>query len=89
VTKDDLPIYQAAAERGKLSTRCRLMLSIFPTGTVAERIKQVEGFGVRSGFGDDWLRLWGLKFVLDGGPEGGALDAPYLNDPTTDLSITY
>ena len=82
VTKDDLPIYQAAWERGKLSTRCRLMLSIFPAGPVAERIKQVEGFGVRSGFGDDWLRLWGLKFVLDGGPEGGALDAPYVNDPT-------
>ena len=82
VLRDDLPLYQAAQERGGLCTRCRLMLLIFPAGSVADRIKQIEGYGVRSGFGDDWLRLWGLKFVMDGGPEGGALDAPYANDPT-------
>ncbi len=82
VMRDDLPLYQAAQERGGLSTRCRLMLLISPAGSVADRIKHIEGYGVRSGFGDDWLRLWGLKFVIDGGPEGGALDAPYANDPT-------
>ena len=82
VMRDDLPLYQAAQERGGLSTRCRLMLLISPAGSVADRIKRIEGYGVRSGFGDDWLRLWGLKFVIDGGPEGGALDAPYANDPT-------
>lgn len=82
VVRDDLPRYQAAQERGGLSTRCRLMLLVYPAGSVADRIKQIEGYGVRSGFGDDWLRLWGLKFVMDGGPEGGALDAPYANDPT-------
>jgi predicted amidohydrolase YtcJ len=82
VMGDDLPLYQAAQERGGLSTRCRLMLLVYPAGSVADRIKQIEGYGVRSGFGDDWLRLWGLKFVIDGGPEGGALDAPYANDPT-------
>ena len=42
----------------------------------------IEGFGVRSGFGDDLLKLWGLKFVLDGGAEGGALDEPYMNNPS-------
>jgi len=37
---------------------------------------------VRSGFGDDMLRLWGLKFVLDGGVDGAALDQPYVGgDP--------
>lgn len=82
VTGADLPVYQAAWEQGRLSTRCRLMLSIFPTGSASDRIRQVEGFGVRSGFGDDWLRLWGLKFVLDGGPEGGALETPYASAPT-------
>jgi predicted amidohydrolase YtcJ len=82
VVRDDLPLYQAVQERGGLSTRCRLMLLVFPAGSVADRIRQIEGYGVRSGFGDDWLRLWGLKFVMDGGPEGGALDAPYASDPT-------
>ena len=42
---------------------------------------QVAGFAGRSGFGDDLLKLWGLKFVLDGGAEGGALDQPYANNP--------
>jgi predicted amidohydrolase YtcJ len=82
VQLDELLLYQAAWERGGLSTRCRPMLIVTPTGTVAERITKIEGMGVRSGFGDDWLRLWGLKFVLDGGVDGGALDQPYADDPS-------
>jgi len=50
-------------------------------GTVADRIALVEGMGVRSGFGDDWLRLWGLKFVMDGGVEGAALEQPFAAGP--------
>ena len=46
-----------------------------------EAIALIRGLGARSGFGDDWLRLWGLKFVMDGGVEGGALEQPYANDP--------
>jgi predicted amidohydrolase YtcJ len=57
------------------------MLIITPSGTVAERITKIEGMGLRSGFGDDWLKLWGLKFVLDGGVDGAALDRPYADDP--------
>jgi predicted amidohydrolase YtcJ len=89
VVRDDLPLYQAAQERGGLSTRCRLMLLVFPAGSVDDRIKRIEGYGVRSGFGDDWLRLWGLKFVMDGGPEGGALEAPYVNDPTNSGHLNW
>jgi predicted amidohydrolase YtcJ len=36
---------------------------------------------VRSGFGDDFLRIWGLKTLMDGGPAAAALDSPYANDP--------
>jgi len=32
--------------------------------------------------GDDHLRTWGLKLVLDGGPETGALEQPYASDPS-------
>ncbi|HSR82737.1 MAG TPA: hypothetical protein VLM11_00970, partial [Streptosporangiaceae bacterium] len=45
-----------------------------------EAIAQIRGLGARSGFGDDWLRIWGLKLVLDGGVEGAALEEPYAND---------
>jgi predicted amidohydrolase YtcJ len=46
-----------------------------------DAIALVRGLGARSGFGDDWLRLWGLKFVMDGGVEGAALEEPYADDP--------
>jgi predicted amidohydrolase YtcJ len=80
--RDDLLIYQAAWERGLLPLRCRLMPLIPPSGSLADRIAQIEGYGMRSGFGDDWLRLRGIKLVMDGGAEGAALAAPYANDPS-------
>jgi hypothetical protein len=80
VMRDQLAVYQALWGRGELTVRSRLMVSPMAP-TVAERMAIIEGFGVHSGFGDDLLKLWGLKFVLDGGAEGGALDEPYVNRP--------
>jgi predicted amidohydrolase YtcJ len=77
IQRDELLIYQAAWERGWLSLRCHPMVVVYPLAPVAERIALIEGLGVRSGFGDDWLRLWGLKFVMDGGVEGAALEQPF------------
>jgi predicted amidohydrolase YtcJ len=81
IQRDELLIYQATWERGLLSLRCHPMVLVTPSGTVAERIGFIEGLGIRSGFGDAWLRVWGLKFVMDGGVEGAALDAPYASTP--------
>jgi len=80
VSPEGMRLYQAAAEAGRLSLRVRPMLLMFPSGSVAARIAQIEGFAMRSGFGNEWLKVWGLKFVMDGGPEGGALDEPYVTD---------
>ena len=44
----------------------------FSSGTADEGNTFVDGLGARSGFGDDWLRIWGLKFVMDGGVAGAA-----------------
>src|SRR5947208_15763679 len=49
--------------------------------TLEKSMTIIEGFGFRSGFGDDFLKLWGLKFGLDGGAEGVALDESYVNNP--------
>jgi len=81
VSADGMRLYQAAADAGRLSLRVRPLLLMSPTGSVAERISQLDGFAIRSGFGNDWIKVWGLKFVFDGGPEGGALEEPYANDP--------
>jgi predicted amidohydrolase YtcJ len=82
ITPDQMLVYQAAWERGWLSVRTQPLINVLPFGPVEERIASVAQWGVRSGFGDDWLRIWGLKFVLDGGPEGAALDQPFTNDPS-------
>jgi predicted amidohydrolase YtcJ len=81
VTQDDLLGYQAAREQGRLSVRVRAMIRVGAELSGDEALALIHGLGARSGFGDDWLRIWGLKFVLDGGAEGGALEQPYANNP--------
>ena len=81
VSPDGMRLYQAATDAGRLSLRVRPLLLMSPTGSVAQRVAQLDGFAMRSGFGDDWIKVWGLRFVFDGGPEGGALEQPYANDP--------
>jgi predicted amidohydrolase YtcJ len=75
-------VYQSAWEQGRLSIRCLPLLLVDPFRPQADRLAFVEGLGARSGFGDDWLRLWGLKFVLDGGVAGAAMEQPFANNPT-------
>ena len=81
VSKDEmLTLLQGPWEQGKLPIRVRPMISLI-RGTVAEQIAAIDGWGVSSGFGDDFLRIWGLKVVMDGGAEAAALLQPYANKP--------
>jgi predicted amidohydrolase YtcJ len=82
VTRDQLLVYQALWERGGLTVRSRPMFLV-PSGPVAERIADIASLGVRSGFGDDLLKIWGLKSLMDGGPFAAALNQPYANNPTS------
>ncbi|GAB4470685.1 MAG: amidohydrolase [Anaerolineales bacterium] len=49
----------------------------------AEMLDEVIAIGLRSGFGDDQLRLGSLKFFADGalGPRTAAMFDPYLGEP--------
>jgi predicted amidohydrolase YtcJ len=85
---EGVQVYRTAAARGVLSVRSRPMLLVYPSGSVEERIAQVDAFGP-PGEGDEWVRTWGLKFVMDGGPEGGALDQPYSNDPSNSGHLNW
>jgi predicted amidohydrolase YtcJ len=80
VSRDQMLVYQALQERGGLTMRCRPMFLI-PQGTVAEQIADIQSLGIRSGFGNDLLKIWGLKAVMDGGAAAAALDQPYSNNP--------
>jgi predicted amidohydrolase YtcJ len=82
VTIEQLRVYRSAQQRGSLPIRVRTMPRIGPDGSVADRITAIDVLREWRDSGDDQLRTWGLKFVLDGGPESGALSQPYANDPT-------
>ena len=88
-TVDELLIYQDARDRGLLSVRVRPMVRVGSEQTADQAIALIAGLGARSGFGDDWLRIWGLKLVMDGGVEGAALDQPYANDPSNSGHLNW
>jgi predicted amidohydrolase YtcJ len=82
ISVDELGTYQAAHDAGALSVRARPLIRV-PNDVGADAaVGIVEGLGLHSGFGDDWLRVWGLKVVLDGGVEGGAMEEPSADDPS-------
>src|SRR5262249_33439300 len=81
INLDELLAYQDAWRRGLLNVGVRPLMRVGNELSTAEALALVDGLGTASGFGDDWLRIWGLKFVMDGGVEGGALEQPYANDP--------
>ena len=64
-----------------MSVRVRPLIRVGNELTADQAIALIDGLGARSGFGDDWLRIWGLKFVMDGGVEGAAMEQPYASDP--------
>jgi predicted amidohydrolase YtcJ len=80
INPHELGLYQTCVGRGALSVRVRPLVRVPDNIGVDAQNAVVDGLGMHSGFGDDMLRVWGLKFVLDGGVEGGALEAPYAND---------
>jgi len=89
VNLDELLAYQDAARSELLSVRVRPMIRVGNELTEADALAFIRGLAGWSGLGDDWLRLWGLKMVLDGGVEGGALEQPYANDPANSGHLNW
>jgi predicted amidohydrolase YtcJ len=81
VTLDDMLAYGEAARRGLLNVRVRPLIRIGNELSTADAIALIPRTCRVERVRDDWLRIWGLKFVMDGGVEGGALEEPYVNDP--------
>lgn len=83
---DELQAWQLLRESGGLTAR--IYLNIYPLygssweiDTAAYRLFRS---GLRTGFGDEWLRLGPAVIGIDGGVQGqtAALFEPYSNDPT-------
>lgn len=67
----EIGAYQALLEDGALTARVNVMVSWYGYWCAYESDEQLayraQEMGIRSGFGDEWLRLGGLKMALDGG----------------------
>ena len=78
--------YLEAHAAGRLFVRSHVMIMSTPAaidaaGSMDAYLDQLESQGIRPGEGDAGLRLWGLKFGLDGGVEAAALHEPYAKRP--------
>jgi predicted amidohydrolase YtcJ len=86
VTPQEWQTYLRASADGRLSVRSHAMIFTTPAavesaGSIDAYLDALEEQGIRPGAGDGRLRLWGLKFVLDGGVEAAALQQPYADRP--------
>jgi predicted amidohydrolase YtcJ len=68
---------QAEAE-GKLTLRWTVYMPGFSLRSAEAARKAIETWGTHQGEGDDWLKVDGVKLMVDGGFEGGHLSKPYL-----------
>jgi predicted amidohydrolase YtcJ len=81
---DALPTYQELRERGELTARFYVWRGI-------EALGPLKQAGVRSGIGDDWIRLGALKILSDGSMGAGtaAFFEPYADEPGTRGLLIY
>src|ERR1700761_9194463 len=83
----ELAAYVAAREQGRLPVRAELMVvsDAFHALTAhpSDGIETGIDLGLRTGFGDDWLRLGPMKVFTDGSLVGrtAAMSAPYDSEP--------
>jgi predicted amidohydrolase YtcJ len=73
----ELLAYQELRSKGELPVRI--------TSHQNRPIRSLVDAGITTGFGDDWLRIGGIKLFADGAMGSGtaAFYAPYADDPTT------
>lgn len=86
VTPQEWRTYLRADAAGQLSVRSHAMIFTTPAavdaaGSVDAYLDALEDQGIKPGSGNGRVRVWGLKFVLDGGVEAAALRQPYADRP--------
>lgn len=74
--RDCFTALQTLHQAGELGLRVVKNIPVY-------RLEHAIGVGLRTGFGDDWLRIGGVKIFADGalGPRTAAMVEPYENDP--------
>jgi predicted amidohydrolase YtcJ len=80
LTATDVRSYQAVVSQAQ-ALRASLMWRVDLSAPAEQQWAWLQGLAPISGFGNQWLDIWGLKILLDGGVEGGYFRAPYANNP--------
>jgi predicted amidohydrolase YtcJ len=89
VSLEDYAVLCAAREAGALSTRVRALISSIGLSSAKQVEDLLDAMEDWRYAADPWLRVWGVKFVLDGGLEGGATEEPYANDHAYSGMLTW
>jgi HpcH/HpaI aldolase/citrate lyase family len=63
---NEVPVYQAVADRGELTTRSRLMFWVMPQATVADTLAYVDSLPAPGSLSSDGLGIWVLDTGVDG-----------------------
>ena len=77
ISLDQYRMFQEMKRRGLLSMRVTALLSAPPDPDAAKVRAFIAGSGVRPDEGDEWLKIGGMKLIVDGGFEGGRMREPY------------
>ncbi|HEX4226954.1 MAG TPA: amidohydrolase, partial [Pseudonocardiaceae bacterium] len=80
VSLDDYAILGATRDAGVLSTRVRALIAMFGPMSVPQLTDRLDAMEDLRYQADPWLRVWGVKFGIDGGLEAGATEEPYACD---------
>ncbi|MEU7642983.1 amidohydrolase [Streptomyces sp. NPDC039016] len=73
----DLAALKQLRDAGDLGCRVRVLLTTMGFTTVEQVEELLDGMEGWKYAEDPWLKVWGVKFWMDGGIESGALDEPY------------
>ena len=71
-------LMKKAEAEGKLTLRWTVYMPGWSLRSAEGTRKAIESWGTHQGEGDDWVKVDGVKLLVDGGFEGGHLSKPYL-----------
>src|SRR5437660_9387128 len=70
-------MFQQLKAKGQLTIRVNYLMRIFDYSSVEKMRETIASWNVRPDEGDEWLRIGGMKTLVDGGFEGGHMREPY------------
>ena len=82
--RDNVAALEELWRRKELTVRWNTLYWVLPSQyankSYDEAVQMLRNLGPANGFGDEWLRIGGLKLIADGGFEGAYMREPFMED---------